>query len=181
MEKEEILNRLNEYIEALKDKEEYEDEIERLKSKIGVDVEPTYDYAFMRFFWPFLVFYPILVAIICVVVMTHDRMAAGILSVLWILVTVIYFAIAVVLARAWRKKACTKLYIERVEIMQVEERKSKSKLEQLENSLEETNVFLNANKDLVPIQYRNIDSLKEIKSKIARGQASTIEEAIENK
>ena len=37
------------------------------------------------------------------------------------------------------------------------------------------------NKDIVPVRYRNIESLKEIKSKIARGQASTIEEAIGKK
>ena len=181
VEKEELLNKLSAYIEALKDKEEAEEEIERLKARIGVDVDPTYDYSFMRFFWPFLVFYPVLSTIIMVVIVAHNKMAIQSMWPLWIVITAIYFAISIVIARAWRKKSCMKLYNERVEIQQVEDRKLAGRLEQLEESLEATKNFLNDNKDLVPLQYRNIDSIKEIKSKIARGQASTIDEAIGKK
>lgn len=181
VEKEELLNKLSAYIEALKDKEEAEEEIERLKARIGVDVDPTYDYSFMRFFWPFLVFYPILAAIVWVVIIAHQEVPAGYMPVLWILITVIYFAASLVAARAWRKKACMKLYQERVEITQVEDRKLAGRLAQVEESLGATKQFLNDNKDIVPVRYRNIESLKEIKSKIARGQASTIEEAIGQK
>ena len=176
-----MLSKLSAYIDALKDKEEAEEEIERLKARIGVEVDPTYDYSFMRFFWPFLVFYPILAAIIYVVVFAHNAVPPGYLSVLWILITVIYFAVSLVSARAWRKKACMKLYQERVEISQVEDRKLAGRLAQVEESLGATKQFLNDNKDIVPVQYRNIESLKEIKSKIARGQASTIDEAIGQK
>ncbi|MBR4556547.1 MAG: hypothetical protein IKO15_03610 [Clostridiales bacterium] len=58
MDKNEIVARLDTYIGALEQKAQIDDEIRNLESKIRTSVDSSYNYTFIRFFWPFLVCIP---------------------------------------------------------------------------------------------------------------------------
>ena len=181
MERQEILALLDGYIAALNTKAENEDRIRKLQRDIGITYDPNDGYAFIRFFWPFLVGFPFGAAVIIVFLAFLTKVEYGSeIYFCYFIGIIIYFALAIFFARLLRKNANKKLYQKRVEEQKNSDAKANARISELQKEIEKADEFIAENKDYIPEPCRNVESLKQIKSKIFRGKAETIEEAINN-
>lgn len=180
MDKNEIVVKLDAYIKAMEQKKENEDEIKDLESKIRTSVDSSYNYSLIRFLWPFLVLYPVLVTLISVAIALLFRVETqGDLYFIVLVSFGIYFVASVFIAKALRKKKCEKEYKERVLIKEKEDGIRKRRIEDLETENKKHLEVIQETKELLPASCRNIESAKMIKTYLIKGKFDTIEEAVE--
>ena len=117
MDKNELMEKLDIYIKATNEKAEAEGQIKELESQIRMQVDSSYQYSFIRFFWPFLVLFPVLGTMfylgLLYLIQAESYGDAYFCSLLG---TVIYFVIAALVARKLRKVKCEKEYRAQVEM-----------------------------------------------------------------
>lgn len=180
MDRIETVARLDAYIKAMEQKKENEEEIEKLESKIRTPADPSYNYTLIRFLWPFLVLYPVLVTLISVsFALLVKAQTESDLYFIVIISLGVYFITSVFIAKALRKRKCEKEYKERVLIKEKEDEIRKRRIQDLENENKEHLEIIQANKDLLPASCRNLESAKKIKTYLIKGKFDTIEEAVE--
>lgn len=180
MDKDEIVVSLDSYIKAMEQKKANDEEIKDLESKIRTSVDSSYNYTFIRFFWPFLVLYPVLGTMIYMlfVFLIKPETYSG-LYVCLIFGFAVYFIISAVIAKALRKKKCEKEYRERVEVKLQNDEVRKKRIEELKRDNTEKLMTIQEHKDLLPASCRNLDSAKKIKMLLIKGKFDTIEEAVD--
>ena len=179
MDKNETIRALDAYIDALQKKNSIQRDIEKTEKYIGITPDPSFGYSFMRFFWPFLAVFPVVYALILVIVIyviqVDNRMSAYFFLVALL---VVYFAAAVFIAKALRKRASKKLYDEELERYRHEDERKTAKVAELKKELEKYNKIIKENQDMLPVSCRSVDSAKAIRTAIKMGKAETIEDAI---
>jgi len=181
MDRQETIKLLDDYMSALNTKKENGNRINKLKMDMGITYDPNDGYSLIRFLWPFLVAFPFLGTFIIVLIayLTKAEYRSEVYF-SYIIGAAIYFTISVVIARLLRKIANKKLYDKRVAEQKKADEKASEIISKLQNEIDEADEFIKNHNDLIPVTCRNIESLKQIKSKIFRGKAESIEEAANN-
>ena len=179
MDKNELMERLDIYIKATNEKTEAEGQIKELESQIRMQVDSSYQYSFIRFFWPFLVLYPVLGTMfylgLLYLIQAESYGDAYFCSLLG---TVIYFVIAALVARKLRKVKCEKEYRAQVEMKEKIDADKKKRIEELQDEVKKQTEIIQENKDILPVSCRNIESVKKIRMLLVKGKIETIEEAV---
>ncbi len=180
MDKNEIVARLDTYINAMEQKKQIDDEIKNLESQIRTSVDSSYNYTFIRFFWPFLVLYPVFGTMIYMAfALLFKAQTEGDLYLCLIVGFGIYFIASVFIAKALRNRKCNKEYQERLALkLQIDEVRKK-RIEELEDANRQNTDVIKEHQDMLPASCRNLDSAKKIRMYLFRGKFETIEEAVD--
>ncbi len=180
MDKNEIVARLDTYIGALEQNAQIDDEIRNLESKIRTSVDSSYNYTFIRFFWPFLVLYPVFGTMIYMAfAFLFKAETQGDLYICMLVGFGIYFIGSVFIAKALRNRKCNKEYQQKLALKLQTDEIMRKRIEELENANQANLAVMKEHQDLLPASCRNLDSAKKIRMMLFRGKFETVEEAVE--
>lgn len=179
MNRKESLDFINQYSKNLKDKKESEEELKKLQGQRPFEVQAGPSFSFMRYFWPFLVLYPILTTILYVLFLAVFKVQTngGMLGLMF-LSLVVYFIAAIYIAHLRRDRASAKLYAERMEFKRQADKKRDERIAELQQKIDKCGSYIKTNQDKIPIICRNQESVNIIKDMLVNGKAETLEDAI---